>query len=536
VKSIKHSFRAVKINYIFIRYGLDDVLFSTPWLKPLKGMRYLNPWNWMANRGVPRAVRLRLALERLGPIFVKFGQILSTRYDMLPEDVIVELAKLRDNVPPFSSVLARKMIEKQYGKPAEEVFAQFDDKPLASASVAQVHAATLFSGEKVVVKLLRPNIEKQIKSDLSLLTSGAGLLEKYWKRSRRFKPVEMVAEVERCFTDEVNLKLEAANAAQLKKLLAKDRGVYIPEVYWDYSHQSILVMERIYGTPVADMEALEQQGVDFKRLAEDGLKVFFTQIFRDRYFHADLHPGNIFIEQTERGSRYQLVDFGIVGSLTESDQRYIAENLLAFLKRDYQRVAALHIECGWVPATASAVQFEAAIRSVCEPIFNRPIKDISLGKLLVGLIQTARRFEMNIQPQLILLQKTLFQIEGLSRRLDPELNMWVTIKPIIEKWLKEKMGPKAFLKKIKHQLPIWLDRAPDLPDLIHEALTECRKPRTVVKTVIEKQSNSFLVIVLIALLLVLFFSLNTALLPLWGINVILGVALIGLLLHLLVTR
>jgi len=466
MQSIK---RLLQIQFIILRYGLDDLLPTHRWLKPLRCLRGLNPY-WLANRRLTRAQRLRLAIERLGPIFVKFGQLLSTRYDMLSEDVLSELAKLRDQVPAFSSKKASETVETALSASLTEVFASFDQEPLASGSIAQVHAATLQNGDPVVVKILRPNIQKTIKKDLALLRYAAKLYARYFAEIKTFNPVALINEVAYYFNNETHFMTEAANATQLKSYMRDNQHVHIPEIYWDYCRTDVLVMERVAGISIANTNALQQAGIDLKHLAKIGLETFFSQIFRDRFFHADLHPGNIFIEKTATSLRYVLVDFGIMGTLSENDQRYIAENLLAFLKRDYYRVAKLHVECGWVPADTRIDQFETALRAVCEPMFNRPIKDISMGSILVGLIQTARQFHMNIQPQLILLQKTLLQLEGLCRKLYPELNMWVTIKPIVEKWLKRKMGARALLSKIKQQLPYWLDHAPELPERIYQQL------------------------------------------------------------------
>jgi ubiquinone biosynthesis protein len=460
--------RVAHINWVLVRHGLDEVILATHLFRPVRFLRYLAPWQRLT-RSTPRAVRIRRALEDLGPIFVKFGQILSTRRDLLPEDIAIELSRLQDRVAPFPGRQAREMIESTYQRPVEAIFASCDEQPLASASVAQVHAATLKSGEDVVVKILRPGIERVIRRDLSLLYYIAGLAERYSREARRLRPREVVAEFEKTLYDELDLLREAANASQLRRNFANSSLLRVPEVYWPYCKRSIMVMERIYGIPVNDLTALRRAGVNLKTLSEHGVEIFFTQVFRHNFFHADMHPGNIFVAPN---GQYMAVDFGIMGTLSPEDQRYLAENFLAFFRRDYRRVAELHVESEWVPEGTRVDEFEAAIRSVCEPIFERPLKDISFGQLLLRLFQTARRFNMVIQPQLVLLQKTLLNIEGLGRQLYPDLDLWQTAKPFLERWMSEQVGARAFAGRLRHSLPEWSERLPELPALLHRALQD----------------------------------------------------------------
>jgi ubiquinone biosynthesis protein len=413
-------------------------VLATHLFRPVRFLLYLAPWNWFRRYPDPPGVRIRRALEDLGPIFVKFGQILSTRKDLLPDDIASELTRLQDRVPPFPGALARQVVERAYGCPLEQVFQRFEETPLASASIAQVHTATLMDGTDVVVKVVRPGIEKVIRRDVSLLLYIAELAERYWREGRRLRPCEVVAEFQKTLYDELDLLREAANASQLRRNFSTSMLLYVPEVYWPHCQRNVMVMERIYGTPIGNIEELRRQGVDFKQLAERGVEIFFTQVFRDNFFHADMHPGNIFVGADHR---YIAVDFGIMGTLSPVDQHYLAENFLAFFHRDYRRVAELHVESEWVPAGTRVDEFEAAIRTVCEPIFERPLKDISFGHLLLRLFQTARRFNMEVQPQLVLLQKTLLNIEGLGRQLYPELDLWQTAKPFLERWMSEQVGP-----------------------------------------------------------------------------------------------
>ncbi|HEV3251391.1 MAG TPA: ubiquinone biosynthesis regulatory protein kinase UbiB, partial [Puia sp.] len=436
MKSITRLMRLIQISFTLFRYGLDELVLSLHLFRPLRFLIYFNPYR-LSNRKRPQGERIRLALEDLGPIFVKFGQALSTRRDFIPEEIADELAKLQDRVPPFSGDQAKAMIEAACGRPITEIFAEFDTTPLASASVAQVHAAKLLTGQEVVAKVLRPGINKRIVKDVDLLYAIANLATRYWKEAKRLRPSEVVAEFESCLKDELDLLREAASASQLRRNFLHSDLLYIPEIYWQYTHSNVLVMERIYGISISDIPTLKKQGINLKKLAERGVEIFFTQVFRDCFFHADMHPGNIFVSPKQKDNpQYLGVDFGIMGSLSPEDQRYLAENLLAFFKRDYRRVAQLHVESGWIAPNTRVNEFEAAIRTVCEPIFERPLKEISFGQLLLRLFQTARRFKMEVQPQLVLLQKTLFNIEGLGRQLYPDLDLWNTAKPFLERWLK----------------------------------------------------------------------------------------------------
>ncbi|HVY53644.1 MAG TPA: ubiquinone biosynthesis regulatory protein kinase UbiB [Gammaproteobacteria bacterium] len=472
-KFFTRFYRLMHINFVLARYNLDEMILAIHWLYPIRFFRYLNPWHWTTGRHLPRGVRVRLALETLGPIFVKAGQILSTRIDFLPEDIALELTKLQDRVKPFPGILAKQTIEESFKCPVEEVFSSFEIQPLASASIAQVHAATLSNGKSVVVKILRPKIKNMIDRDLDLLMTLAKLAERYWRRSRSFKPKEIVNEIAHTLYDELDLLREGANASQLRRNFLHSKDLYIPEIFWAHSRPDVLVMERIEGIPVHNIEELRRSGVNLKKVAECGIDVFFTQVFRDNFFHADLHPGNLFIcAKDPENPKYIAVDFGITGSLNSKDQRYLAENMLAFLKRDYRRVAELHISSGWLPPDTRTDQFEGAIRAVCEPIFERPLKDISFGQLLFRLFQTARRFHINIQPQLILLQKSLLCIESLSRQLYPEIDLWKTAEPSLERWLKNQIGVKSFLRRIKDNIPYWSEKLPEIPNLIFEVLSE----------------------------------------------------------------
>jgi ubiquinone biosynthesis protein len=467
-------FRLLYINIVLLRHGLDDIILATHLFRPIRFMRYLLPWNWVRRRSeLSRGERIRLALQDLGPIFVKFGQMLSTRRDLLPDDIALELARLQDRVPPFPGARARAIIEKAYGQPLAKVFAEFDERPLASASVAQVHAARLLEGQEVVVKVVRPNIEKTIRRDVELLYIVATLAERYWREGRRLRPREVVSEYDKIIFDELNLMREAANASQLRRNFNESNVLYVPEIYWSQTRRNVMVMERIHGIPISAMDELRRRGVNLKKLSERGVEIFFTQVFRDSFFHADMHPGNIFINADDpEDPSYIAVDFGIIGTLTPNDQHYLAENILAFFYRDYRRVAELHIESGWVPSGTRVDEFESAIRTVCEPIFDRPLKDISFGGFLLTLFQTARRFNMEVQPQLVLLQKTLLHIEGLGRQLDPDLDLWKTAKPFLENWMQERMGPRSVANKIRHYLPRWADQFPDLPNLVQDLLRQ----------------------------------------------------------------
>jgi len=461
------AIRLLHINLVLLRHGLDEVILATHLLRPLRFLLYLSPWFWFRSELPSYPVRIRLVLEDLGPIFVKFGQILSTRRDLLPDDLAVELTKLQDQVPPFSGTEARTLIERAWDKPLEAELDDFNETPLASASVAQVHAAHLKDGREVVVKVLRPRIEKTIRRDIGLLYVIAELAQRYWKDGRRLQPVALVAEYEKTIFDELDLQREAANASVLRRNFLGSEVIYIPEVHWHLTRPNVMVTERIYGTPVGEVEALKAQGIDMRTLGERGVEIFFTQLFRDNFFHADMHPGNIFVDPS---GRYIAVDFGIVGSLAPEDQRYLAENLLAFFERDYYRVAELHVESGWVPPETSVVDFEAAIRTVTEPVFGKPLAEISFGNFLLRLFQTARRFNMEVQPQLVLLQKTLLNIEGLGRQLYPELDLWTTAKPFLERWMRDQVGPKAFLARARKNLGPASEQLPELPLLAYRVL------------------------------------------------------------------
>lgn len=472
MKPIKQLIRLIHINYILAKNGLDIVIVSLRLFAPLRFIVYLNPWNVFRKKKLTRGEALRQSLEELGPIFIKFGQALSTRPDILPEDIAIELSKLQDKVPPFASDKAMAIIEKAYGASPYDIFAEFDPNALASASMAQVHAATLKTGEEVVVKILRPNMKRVIEQDISIMYTIARLAERYWPEGRRLKPKEIVEEFEHTLLDELDLQREAANAAQLRRNFNNSPLLYIPEVYWDYSRINVMVMERIHGIPVSDINSLRDYNIDIKKLAERGVEIFFTQVFRDCFFHADMHPGNIFVSyEHPQNPQYICIDFGIIGTLNDNDQRYLAENLLAFFNRDYRRVAELHVESGWVARDTRIEEFESAIRTVCEPIFEKPLKDISFAQVVLRLFQVARRFHMEVQPQLVLLQKTLLAIEGLGRQLYPELDLWATAKPFLEKWLRQQIGPKNFFNQLKQNLPFFAEQLPHMPKLIFDVLT-----------------------------------------------------------------
>jgi ubiquinone biosynthesis protein len=423
-----------------------------------------------------RGRRLREALETLGPIFVKFGQILSTRRDLLPLDIADELAKLQDQVPPFSSDLAVAEVERSLGQPLDQLFAVFDQTPVASASIAQVHLGQLHDGTEVAVKVLRPGVEAAVARDVALLETGAALAERWWAEGRRLKPREVVAEFARHLDEELDLMREAANASQLGRNFAGSPLLLVPAVYWDLCAQRVMVMERMRGTPISQVQALREKGIDIPALARAGVEIFFTQVFRDGFFHADMHPGNILVatEEEKRG-RYIALDFGIMGALTEVDKNYLAQNFLAFFNRDYKRVAQAHLDAGWVPPGTRVDEFEAAIRAVCEPIFARPLREIYFGKLLLRLFQTSRRFNVEVQPQLVMLQKTLLNIEGLGRELDPDLDLWQTAKPFLERWMREQVGWRGLVRTIRHEAPFWAATLPQLPRLVHRALAEDRR-------------------------------------------------------------
>ena len=465
-------FRLAKILSVAYRFGIDALIFEHEPSGRLSALsRAFHLWQHFDK---PRAVRLRLALEALGPIFVKFGQVLSTRRDLLPLDLADELAKLQDQVPPFPPERALAQVEAAYGRPAKDVFAEFDPTPVASASVAQVHFARLHAkdgGHEVAVKILRPDMEAIIDHDLALLDTLAGLLETVWSDGKRLKPREVVAEFAKYLHDELDLMREAANCSQLRRNFADSKLLLVPGVYWDHCTTTTMVMERMHGIPISQNEALTAAGIDLPTLSRAGVEIFFTQVFRDGFFHADMHPGNIFVavDEANRG-KYIALDFGIVGTLTDVDKNYLAQNFLAFFQRDYKRVATAHIEAGWAPPETRVDEFEAAIRAVCEPIFDRPLHEISFGRVLLRLFQTSRRFNVEVQPQLMMLQKTLLNVEGLGRQLDPNLDLWTTAKPFLERWMKEQLGWRALARGLQQEAPNWARTLPQIPRLVHQAL------------------------------------------------------------------
>lgn len=468
--------RLLQIQRVLLKHGLDDFVRATHLYRPLRFLFYLSPRAWFErSRRGSRGERLRLALEELGPIFVKFGQAVSTRRDLLPADIADELAKLQDRVPPFPGSIARATIERSYGRPVTEVLAEFDERPLAAASIAQVHVARLLDGKEVVVKVLRPGMRERIEGDLEVLYALANLANRFWGPARRLRPREIVEEYEKTVLDELDLMREAANAAQLKRNFAGSDLLYVPEVYWDYCRIDVMVMERIHGVPISDMEHLRAADTDIAKLAENGVRIFFTQVFRHNFFHADMHPGNIFVLLTDpRNPRYAAVDFGIMGTLDPSDQHYLAENFLAVFDRDYRRVALLHVESGWVPRQTRVDEMESAVRTVLEPIFNRPLKDVSFGHILVRLFEISRRFNMEVQPQLILLQKTLLNVEGLGRDLYPDLDIWQTASPILREWMRERLSMRQVFKDLRRQMPEVLEVARTLPTLLKGAVQQVR--------------------------------------------------------------
>jgi ubiquinone biosynthesis protein len=466
--------RLLRIQRALVRHGLDDFVRATHLYRPFRFLVYLSPWTWFQRSiGITRGERLRLALEELGPIFVKFGQAVSTRRDLLPADIADELAKLQDRVPPFDSAVAIAAIEKAFGRALDDIFGSFDPKPLAAASIAQVHVATLKNGPEVVVKILRPGMRENIDLDLEVLDYLAELADRYWGEARRLRPVELVREYRKTILDELDLMREAGNAAQLKRNFAGSTLLYVPEVHWDYCRVNVMVMERIHGIIVNNVGELRARGANIRKLAENGVEIFFTQVFRDNFFHADMHPGNIFVQLDDpENPRYAAVDFGIVGTLQTRDQHYLAENFMAFFDRNYARVAALHVESGWVPRGTRVDELESAVRTVCEPIFNKPLKEISFAQVLLRLFETARRFDMQVQPQLILLQKTLFNIEGLGRQLYPELDLWQTAQPYLRKWARDRMSPRAVLRRARAQLPDVLVALQAVPQIFQTAVRD----------------------------------------------------------------
>ena len=474
------AFRLAKILAIAFRFGLDEFFMAAAhegWPKNLYARLFA--WRKFAT---PRGERLRQALESLGPIFVKFGQLLSTRRDLLPPDIADELAGLQDRVPPYDGDVAVREIERGLGKPLHVVFAEFDRKPIASASIAQVHFATLHSGREVAVKVLRPNMLRVIESDIALMRIAAGLVETLWTDGKRLKPREVVGEFDMYLHDELDLVREGANASQLRRNFepgtARGLLLMVPEIVWDYTCSNVLTMERMKGIPISQIDQLRAAKVDLKKLSRDGVEIFFSQVFADGFFHADMHPGNIYVSnEAATLGRYIALDFGIVGTLSDFDKDYLAKNFLAFFNRDYHRVAALHVESGWVPEGTNVEALEGAVRSVCEPYFNRPLRELSLGQVLLRLFQTSRRFNVEIQPQLVLLQKTLLNIEGLGRELDPDLDLWTTAKPYLERWMHKQIGWEGFVENIKHEAPYFAKLLPQWPRLISRALENAARKR-----------------------------------------------------------
>ena len=496
-----HLFRLLKIISVSIRYGLDEFFLGHERVAGLRRfVRVIFFWRSLA---APRAVRLRQALEALGPIFVKFGQILSTRRDLLPADIADELAKLQDQVPPFPTEEVMAILHRFYGKPAGQVFRDFSPTPIASASVAQVHLARLPDDTEVAVKVLRPGIAAVIAGDLALLDAGATLIELLWSDGRRLRPHEVVEEFAKHLEVELDLLREASNAGQLRRNFEGSPLLLVPQVHWDYCSSEVMVMERMHGTPVSQVDALRAQGIDIPRLSRAGVEIFFTQVFRDGFFHADMHPGNILVTA---GGEYVALDFGIMGTLTELDKNYLAQNFLAFFRRDYRRVAQVHIESGWAPKDTRVDDFEAAIRAVCEPIFAKPLKEISFGRVLLRLFQASRRFNIRVQPQLVLLQKTLLNIEGLGRDLDPDLDLWATAKPFLERWMAEQVGWRGLVERVRQEAPYWSTLLPQLPRLLHQALERQAQPaanREMEDFLLEKRRQNRLLAVIAALLAVI---------------------------------
>jgi len=468
---MRNLIRLIEINFTLARFGLDEIILSTHFFRPLYLLGLINPFNWFRDNDLSQAERLRLCIESLGPIFIKFGQMLATRRDLFGDEIADELEKLLDRVPPFPWPQARDIVEQQLAMPLEQAFKRFDENEIASASIAQVYAAILPDGQDVVVKIVRPGIEQAIRRDIEVLVLLAKMADRYWDEARRVKPLQIVREFESTIMNELDLLREAANASELRRNFENSPDLYVPFVHWDYCRPQVMVMERIDGIPVTDIKQLQAQGINFEILSRKGVEIFFTQVFRHNYFHADMHPGNIFVAaETPGDPKYIAVDFGIMGSLSRGDQRYLAENFAAFFNRDYRRVAELHVDSGWVDRATRIDEFEASIRSVCEPIFQRPLSEISFGQLLLRLFQTARRFNIEIQPQLLLLEKTFLHIEGIGRQLYPQLDLWDTAKPFIEGWLSEQLGVRALIKGMKKNLPYIAEHLPDLPQLAFKAL------------------------------------------------------------------
>lgn len=493
--------RLIKIGRIALRYGLDEIAISS--LAFPRTARFIDNLIFWRDISTPRAVRLRKALEELGPIFVKFGQLLSTRRDLLAPDIADELAKLQDRVPPFDSDIAIECIQKALKAHPDDLFSEFERTPIASASIAQVHWARLKNGKEVAVKVLRPGMKKSIEEDLALMQLAAIWIEKLWVDGKRLKPREVVAEFDIYLHDELDLMREAANGSQLRRNFMQSDMLLAPEMYWDYCSSNVIVMERMHGIPISQTSRLLAEGVDLKKLASDGVKIFFTQVFRDGFFHADMHPGNILVSVAPATfGRYIALDFGIVGTLNDFDKDYLAQNFLAFFQRDYKRVAQAHVESGWAPKDTRVDELEAAVRACCEPIFDRPLRDISFGQVLLRLFQTSRRFNIEVQPQLVLLQKTLLNVEGLGRDLDPDLDLWKTAKPYLESWMKEQIGWRGLIKNFKQEATRYNHLLPQFPRLAHQALTQTINTSPIQNDLLErllmeqKQTNMLLRIVL----------------------------------------
>lgn len=464
--------RLLEIQRVLVRHGLDEIILATHLFRPLRFAFYLSPATWLRRESAgTRAERLRMALEELGPIFMKFGQMLSTRRDLLPRDVADELEKLQDHVPPFPVAESLRILAEAYGRPATDVFARFEETPLAAATIAQVHAAQLHSGQDVVVKVVRPGIRQLIERDLEVMYALAELANRYWEDAHRLRPIELVREYEKTILDELDLMREAANAAQLKRNFADSSLLYVPEVHWDYCRKNVMVMERVYGVLVNDIPELERRGCNIQRLAENGVEIFFTQAFRHNFFHADMHPGNIFVMLDDpQNPRYAAVDFGIVGTLAPRDQHYLAENFLAFFEKDYRRIAQLHLDSGWIPSYVRVDELESAVRTVCEPIANKPLKEISFGQVLISLFEAAQRFDAQLQPQLMLIQKTLLQIEGVGRQLYPDLDLWKTAQPLLRQWMRERWNPRSALHDLRAQLPDLVQSIKQTPTLFNHVV------------------------------------------------------------------
>ena len=480
---IRKILRVVKILRVALRYGLDEIAISS--FRLPRVARAINAVSVWREISAPRGERLRRALEDLGPIFVKFGQLLSTRRDLLPADIADELARLQDRVPPFDSDLAIAQIIRSLGAHPDTLFARFERVPVASASIAQVHFATLKNGSEVAVKVLRPGMKKSIDEDVALMHIAAGWIERFWADGKRLKPREVVGEFDKYLHDELDLMREAANGSQLRRNFAGSDLLAVPEMLWDYCSTSVIVMERMRGLPVSQVDRLVAAGVDLKKLSRDGVEIFFTQVFRDGFFHADMHPGNVLVSiEPETLGKYIALDFGIVGTLNDFDKDYLSQNFLAFFRRDYKRVAEAHIESGWAPKDTRVDELESAVRACCEPIFDRPLSDISFGQVLLRLFQTSRRFNVEVQPQLVLLQKTLLNIEGLGRQLDPELDLWKTAKPYLERWMNEQIGWRGVLDRLKAEAPHYGKLIPQLPRLAHHALAQASAGHSQEQTVL----------------------------------------------------